>query len=252
MRITWGLALEKMTSHGVLRLSWPVSQSLAQSGHDRFYGQDLEWFLALLSRGTGALRGKEDPQPHSTVLCPLPTTRSSLAEALPQPRKAALWEGSRAPPAEPSSGALVSVKRSCPSFQGSAGGGCPPQPSPEAPTHGGLTLAEHSELVNTLLATGDLHVSAPEAASHLLLHLRVDLLRVQLHLPLELLQRGVRLPCLQPLPLAHAGQLLLLLPGKATQATESAQNERTRFGQRTSFKSLWSTEQISVWSIQTL
>ena len=216
-----------------------MSQSLAQSGHDCFYGQDLEWFLALLSRGTGELRGgEEDPQPHSTALCPLPTARSSLAEALPQPRKAALWEGSRALLAEPSSGALVSVKRSCPSFRGSAGGGCPPRPSPEAPTHGGLTLAEHSEPVNTLLPMGDMHVSAPEAASHLLLHLRVDLLRVQLHLPLELLQRGVRLLCLQPLPLAHAGQLLLLLPGKATQATELAHNERTRFGQRTSFKSL--------------
>lgn len=133
---------------------------------------------------------------------------------------------------------LFSVKRSCPSFQGSGGGGCPPRPSPEAPTHGGLTLAEPPELVNTLLPMGDLHVSAPEAASHLLLHLRVDLLRVQLHLPLELLQRGVRLPCLQPLPLAHAGQLLLLLPGKATQATALAHNGRARFGHRTSFKSL--------------
>lgn len=193
------------------------------------------------NRGT---EGEEGPQPLSPGSAHSPPPGAAEQSPSHGPGRPPRGEGSRLGPPP----GLLSWPRGAarPSGALQVGGVHPGPHLKPRPRHGGLTLAEPSELVNTLLPTGDLHVSAPEAASHLLLHLRVDLLRVQLHLPLELLQRGVRLLRLQPLPLAHPGQLLLLLPGKATRATELTHNQRTRFDQRTSFHPLSSTDQTSI------
>lgn len=248
-RVTWGLALEKMTGHGFYLYAALCPKAWHSLATAVSMDRTLNGFWLCFPEESGHWGGG-GPSAPPTRLCPLPIPRSSWAESLPQPRKATPWGGQ---PAGPSSRALVSAKRSCPYFRAVQVGGVHPGPHLKPwPWHGGLTLAEPSELVNTLLPTGDLHVSAPEAASHLLLHLCVDLLRVQLHLPLELLQRGVRLLHLQPLPLAHPGQPLLLLPGEATRATELTHNQRTGFDQRTSFHPLSSADQISISSIQML
>lgn len=113
------------------------------------YGQDFEWFLALLSRGIGALRGGRALSRSHHAL-PTPHHQEQLSRVPPtaqegRPSRRAGGPRRLSPPPE----LLSPAKRSCPSFRGSAGGGCPPQPSPEArPGLRGLTLAGPSELVN--------------------------------------------------------------------------------------------------------
>ena len=114
----------------VLSVCCPVSQSLAQSGHGRVYGQDFEWFLALLSRGIGALRGRRALSPSHQAL-PTPHPQEQLSRVPPTAQEGhplgraagwALLQGS------------CLGQEELPILPGCAGGGCPPRPSPEALT----------------------------------------------------------------------------------------------------------------------